>query len=175
MAGKERAVPLLCLDIDGTVRQGLNDALGKFVNGPVDVRVFPEAVELMRRWKARNGRIIGVSNQGGVALGHVTLLSVIAAMHETHFQCEQLFDKMLWCIHHPAATDPEYARCWCRKPRIGLIVEGALELGREHGEFYPPYMALMVGDRQEDRQCAENAGLDFMWAAQWRAQAGKGT
>jgi hypothetical protein len=46
----ERRTPLLCLDLDGTVRHG-KDELGHFVNGPEDVIVFPEAVEMMRRWK----------------------------------------------------------------------------------------------------------------------------
>jgi D-glycero-D-manno-heptose 1,7-bisphosphate phosphatase len=30
----------------------------------------------------------------------------------------------------------------------------------------------MVGDRDEDEQCAAMAGLDFQWAADWRASAG---
>ena len=38
----EKAVPVLYLDMDGTVRKG-KDELGRFVNGPEDVEVFPEA------------------------------------------------------------------------------------------------------------------------------------
>ena len=33
------------------------------MNGPEDVEVFPEAVEMMRRWKQGGGRIIGVSTR----------------------------------------------------------------------------------------------------------------
>lgn len=168
----ERAIPVLYLDLDGTVRQGKDDALGRFVNGPEDVVVFPEAVEMMRRWKAGGGRIIGVSNQGGVALGIVTYAKVAAAMRKTYDDCERLFDKISFCAHHPSAQHPEWARCWCRKPSPGLIIESALEVARQHGEFYPPYMGLMVGDRPEDQECARLAGLDFQWAAEWRAQAG---
>jgi phosphoglycolate phosphatase-like HAD superfamily hydrolase len=40
-----------------------------------------------------------------------------------------------------------------------------------HNEYYPPYMGLMVGDREEDRLCAERAGLDFTWAPDWRSEA----
>jgi D-glycero-D-manno-heptose 1,7-bisphosphate phosphatase len=167
----EKAVPVLYLDIDGTVRQGKDDALGRFVNGPDDVVVFPEAVEMMRRWKAGGGRIIGVSNQGGIALGIVDPAQVTAAMAETHRQAEELFDKIAWCSHHPDAPDPEMARCWCRKPSPGLLIEAALDLAQHYGEFYPPYMGLMVGDRAEDRDCARLAGLNFQDAAEWRAQA----
>lgn len=169
----DRAVPVLYLDLDGTVRQGKDDPLGRFVNGPADVVVFPEAVEMMRRWKAGGGRIVGVSNQGGVSLGIVSYEQCALAMRETQRQAGGLFDKICFCVHHPQASSPEFARCWCRKPSPGLIIEGALDLSERYsGEFYPPYMGLMVGDRPEDEQCAKLAGLDFQWAAEWRAQAG---
>jgi D-glycero-D-manno-heptose 1,7-bisphosphate phosphatase len=168
---REPAVPVLYLDLDGTVRQGKDDALGRFVNGPDDVVVFPEAVALMRAWKEAGGRIIGVTNQGGVSLGHVAYSAAAAAVYETHRQCEELFDRIGMCIHHPGAKNPEYARCWCRKPAPGLIIENALDLARQHGEMYPPHMALMVGDRLEDQQCAAAASIDFEWAAEWRARA----
>jgi D-glycero-D-manno-heptose 1,7-bisphosphate phosphatase len=163
----EKAVPVLYLDLDGTVRQGKDDPL----NGPEDVAVFPEAVEMMRRWKAGGGRIIGVSNQGGVALGIVPYAKVAAAMRKTYTDTERLFDKIAFCVHHPKADHPEMARCWCRKPSPGLIIESALEVAQHNGEFYPPYMGLMVGDRPEDQECARLAGLDFQWAVDWRAQA----
>jgi D-glycero-D-manno-heptose 1,7-bisphosphate phosphatase len=167
---EERAVPVLYLDIDGTVRQGKDDPLGRFVNGPEDVVVFPEAVERMRRWKQGGGRIAGVSNQGGIALGLISEARVAAAMLETQRQCAGLFDRILWCMHHPDAQNPEMARCWCRKPSAGAVAEAAHGLAeRFPGEFYPPYMGLFVGDRPEDEQCARSAGLDFEWAAEWRA------
>lgn len=167
----EKTVPLLCLDIDGTVRHGF-DELGRFVNKPDDVVVFPEAIVMMRRWKDTGGRIIGVSNQGGIALGHVSLIDVAAAFVATNKRADWLFDKIVWCSHHPEASEPEMARCWCRKPSPGLIIEGALELARKYpGEIYPPWMGLMVGDRPEDEQCAALAGFDFQDARSWRALA----
>jgi D-glycero-D-manno-heptose 1,7-bisphosphate phosphatase len=129
-------VPLLVLDIDGTVRKGF-DELGRFVNGPEDVEVFPEAVARMHTWKRDGGRIIAVSNQGGIALGLVTMASVAEAMVETHRQTGELFDKIAWCQHHPNARDPEYARCWCRKPAPGLLIEAALSLAAKTG-VWPP-------------------------------------
>jgi D-glycero-D-manno-heptose 1,7-bisphosphate phosphatase len=167
----DKPTPVLYLDIDGTVREGKDDPLGKFVNDPEDVRVFPQAVEMMRRWKQGGGRIIGVSNQGGIALGIVAHERVAAAMLETQQQADGLFDRIAYCVHHRDAAHPEMARCWCRKPSPGLLIEASLELAAKHGEYYPPYMGLMVGDRPEDQECARHAGLDFMWAPQWRAQA----
>lgn len=166
-----KSVPVLYLDLDGTVRQGLDDELGRFVNGPEDVVVFPEAVVMMRRWKLGGGRIVAVSNQGGIALGHVTAERVDAAMIETARQCDYLFDKMCWCPHHPDAPASEMAKCWCRKPSPGLVVEGAVDMAKRFQEHYPPFMGLMVGDRPEDKACAELAGLSFQNAAEWRALA----
>jgi D-glycero-D-manno-heptose 1,7-bisphosphate phosphatase len=165
-------VPVLYLDLDGTVREGKDDALGRFVNSADDVRVFPEAVTMMRRWKAGGGRIVGVSNQGGVALGIVSFEAVAAAVMETHRQAEELFDRITFCVHHPDAEHPEMARCWCRKPSAGAVVEAAHGLVEKFpNEMYPPYMGLFVGDRPEDEECARSAGLDFEWAADWRARA----
>lgn len=166
----EKAVPLLVLDIDGTVRKGF-DQLGRFVNGPEDVEVYPQAVEMMGKWRRRGGRIIGVSNQGGIALGHVDPEAVAKAMLETQNQAFGQFDKLVWCSHHPDANDPEMARCWCRKPAIGMIVEGALDIAARFSEYYPPHMGLMVGDRPEDAICAATASLDFMDAGEWRLKA----
>jgi D-glycero-D-manno-heptose 1,7-bisphosphate phosphatase len=167
----EKRTPLLCLDLDGTVRHG-PDELGHFVNGPEDIVVFPEAVEMMRRWKQGGGRIIAVSNQGGIALGHMTMRDCARAMDRTYRLSGELLDKIAWCSHHPAAAHPEMARCWCRKPSPGLVIEAALDLAAKHGEIYPPHMGLFVGDRAEDKECARLAGLDFLDAREWRAQAG---
>lgn len=168
-----KAVPILYLDLDGTVREGKDDPLGKFVNGPEDVRVFSEAIDMMRSWKNRGGKIVGISNQGGISLGLVSLDRVREAMMETQHQCDGLFDTIQICPHFPDSQEPELARCWCRKPAPGMIIEAALDLGRQFQEYYPPHMALFVGDRQEDLQCAEIANIDFQWAKDWRALAAK--
>lgn len=175
MTDTDRATPALFLDLDGTVRHGYSE-LGRFVNGPDDVVVFPEAVEMMRRWKRGGGRIIGVSNQGGIALGHMSMEDCARAMLRTNELADGLFDKIAWCSHHPAANHPEMARCWCRKPSPGLLIESALDLAARYpGEIYPPYMALMVGDRPEDEKCASIACVDFQWADEWRAGAVSGS
>lgn len=163
---KDKATPVLYLDLDGTVRDG-----SKFVNKVEDVRIFPEALEQMRKAKALGWRIVAISNQGGVAMGHMTFETMQAIMMETQRQCEGMFDKIMACIHFPDAEEPELAICWCRKPRIGLIVEAAIDLGRHFYEYYPPHMALFVGDREEDRGVAEAANIQFLDAEKWRAGA----
>ena len=98
-----------------------------------------------------------------------------ATMLRTNQLTGNLFELIAWCRHHPAATDPMMARCWCRKPAPGLLIEAAAELAwRNIGEVYPPHLSLMVGDRGEDQQCARIANIDFMRAAEWRSQAATG-
>lgn len=160
-----RYVPVLFLDLDGTVRKGF-DELGRFVNGPDDVEVFPEAVTMMRRWRERGGRIVGISNQGGVALGHVTLDAVQDAIAETRRQADEMFDHVTFCSHAPSE------RCWCRKPSPGMVFAMIPLLGRDHpGEDYRPADALFIGDRPEDEGAAARAGIAFQLAAEWRAEA----
>jgi histidinol-phosphate phosphatase family protein len=166
----DRAVSVLYLDLDGTVRKGF-DELGRFVNSWKDVEVFPEVPQLMKSYKDKGWRIVAISNQGGISLGHMSMETCAKAMLETQKQCFNLFDKMLWCMHHPEAKDPEFAICWCRKPRAGLVVEAAILLGKQFPEYYPPHLALFVGDRPEDKGCAEAANIKFMDSKEWRKQA----
>lgn len=166
-----KAVPVLYLDLDSTVRKGY-DEIGRFVNKAEDVEVFPDVPQLMKAYKDAGWRIVAISNQGGVALGHLSWEDCAKAMMETQRQCFNLFDKMSFCVHHPDARDLEMAVCWCRKPRAGLIIESAIALGNQFPEYYPPHLALFVGDREEDRLCAEAANIKFMDAREWRKKKG---
>ena len=165
--GLEEGVRVLYCDLDGTIRKGF-DELGKFVNKAEDVELFEGVAEKLKIYKDAGWRIVGITNQGGVSLGHLSFKDMKESILETDKQCGLIFDKILACIHHPEAKDLEFAICWCRKPRIGLIVEAAIAMGREYDEFYPPHLALFVGDRDEDRECAKNAGIKFMDAKEWR-------
>lgn len=167
MARASRPTPILFLDLDGTVRHG-KEELGRFVNCAADVKVFDGVPEVLAQYKAAGWRIVAISNQGGVALNLVSAEDCADAMMETYKQCNKAFDRITYCSHHPDSTDPEYAVCWCRKLRIGLLIHAASGLAAEHNEYYPPHLALLVGDRPEDKQCAENAGIEFMDAATWR-------
>lgn len=162
-----RKTRVLYVDLDGTIRKGL-DELGRFVNGPEDVELFDGVADRLLRYRTAGWRIIAITNQGGVALGHTTFERAMLACARTNDLAKRSFDKIVMCRHHPAAKDPEYAVCWCRKPRIGGLVEAALSLADACREYYPPHLSLFVGDRDEDRQCAENAGVPFMLASEWR-------
>lgn len=159
-----KQVPLLILDLDGTVRKGY-DELGRFVNGPDDVEVFPEAVLRIGEWSAAGGRVIGVTNQGGISLRHVSVASVEDAILETNRQVGWLFDAIEYCPHYPDTNwgkdlgDPNVPDCFCRKPRPGMVFRCMQRISRM--EVYPPSLALVVGDRPEDEGLAAAIGVAF--------------
>jgi hypothetical protein len=51
-----------------------------------------------------------------------------------------------------------------------MIVETATALGQLHGERYPAWMGMMVGDLPVDEKTAQIAGLNYTDAKFWRAQ-----
>jgi D-glycero-D-manno-heptose 1,7-bisphosphate phosphatase len=129
----DKAVPVLFVDLDGTVRHGF-DELGRWVNTPEDVVIFDGVADRLWRYKDAGWRVVAVSNQGGIALGHVTLNDAFRALE--------------------------------------AVFELAAESKRMRApEFYPPHLALFVGDREEDRLCAEALNVDFMSASDWRGGA----
>jgi D-glycero-D-manno-heptose 1,7-bisphosphate phosphatase len=154
-------VPVLYLDIDGTVRWG-KDELGRFVNTAEDVRVFDEVPDLLQGYKAAGWRIIGVTNQGGIGLGYLDAPTCMLALAETNRQCYNVFDTITFCAHKPDEG------CPCRKPKAGMVVDARQWLFQQYGEQYPMHIGLFVGDREEDEECAKNAGLPFLSADKWR-------
>ncbi len=162
--------PILFLDLDGTVRKGFTE-LGRFVNKPEDVEVFPEVVPLLRLYRKAGFAIVGITNQGGIATGQAKEDDVHDAIMRTQELCHNLFDHIFMCSHFPGVDDYEMSQCLCRKPKIGMVVLAQSEIAERFGCLCPPHLMLFVGDRPEDEQCAANAGIRFMWAQDWRAQS----
>lgn len=162
-----KPTPVLFLDLDQTVRFNTNDEK-TFMNDASEVEIYPGVVDRLKEYKSKGWRIVAISNQGGIAKGLVSESQVSRNMAETQRLCANLFDRMAWCPHYPGIDDPEKSQCWCRKPRIGLIVTACVSMAADFDEYYRPYASLFVGDRDEDRKCAENAGIPFMLATDWR-------
>ena len=162
---------VLFLDLDGTVRES-SDASG-FVNKPSDVRILPNAKNQMKRWRRAGWYIIGVTNQAGPSMGLADQSQVIAAVIETSRQLstkdlgatsKTLFLGIQMCLHHPEDN------CLCRKPKTGMLANGIYNLLRMNNNqgVVRPGDCFFVGDRAEDRECAANAGITFLDAAEWR-------
>lgn len=163
-------IPVLYIDLDDTVRLGPESRKGKFVNKPSDVEIFPGVRKRLLAYKDAGWRIIGISNQGGIALGYTSETDVQNCMLKTNHLCGYTFDGILYCPHHPQAKDPAMQRCTCRKPLPGMLFSAVAQMIAKYGktESYPFSIALLVGDLDTDEQCATAARIKFMRAAEWR-------
>lgn len=156
-----KTTPVIYTDIDGTIRWG-KDELGRFVNTKEDVRVFDGVPDLLWAYRNLGWRVVGISNQAGIGLGHMTMEDCFLAMGETQRQCRIAFDKIVFCAHRP------YDDCPCRKPKPGMVFDSQRWLTAQFMEICPLELAIFVGDRPEDEMCAANAGLRFVPAEDWR-------
>lgn len=160
---------LYLFDLDGTLIEGYMDRPDRAY----------EPVELLPKRRARIQTLILrgdtcaiVTNQAGVAFGYVAEAQawgkIEAAMQKLGFLMQAVRSSgdpapplVYVCFHHPNAPAPwnDPAECARRKPGGAMLLEAV----RDH------YVAarlgvLYVGDREEDEQAAQAAGVPFQWA-----------
>ncbi|RFS82398.1 HAD-IIIA family hydrolase [Actinomadura spongiicola] len=112
---------------------------------PARVEPMPGARRALDRLRRHGARIGVVSNQSGVAKGHITADDV----RRVNARVEELLGRVdVWefCPH-----DGDDA-CDCRKPRPGMIVRAARRLG------VPPSGCAVIGDIGRDVEAAAAAG-----------------
>ncbi len=151
---------ILFLDLDGTVRMPKSGS--KFIQNPDDQALIPGVASAIAKFSSYE--IIGITNQGGVAAGYKSLedcieeqvrtMELLPAIKEINF-CIDFAGKIAYRLGRSKSLillpeGPNY-----RKPGPGLLLA--------YLELFPDY-AIMVGDREEDRQAAYAAGIDFMWS-----------
>lgn len=172
-------VKLLLLDLDGTVREPI---LGnKFISSPRDQKLIDGVEEALSRYE--DWKIVGVTNQGGVAAGHKTLdearieqevtLELIPQLKCIYF-CPDYEGEL--CYKVGRGTIAGYKRSQFpnlvvsgellyqsfRKPGSGMLMLAIDQANAFSGEY------LMVGDRPEDEAAALAANVPFIWAHDWR-------
>ena len=121
------------------------------------LRVLPGVPQALKMLAEAGFQLVVASNQPVVARGLVTEVEV-QAVHE---HLEKLliqagaspFAGWYFCPHHPNATLPAYRQaCDCRKPKPGLLLRAARELGLDLSASF------MVGDRITDIIAGARAG-----------------
>jgi len=140
----------LFLDYDGTLRTTHSGKPAP--NDADDVKLLPNRREVLLRYIDDGYRLLGVSNQGGVHLGHLTDEQARSCIERTH----ELLDlpgaiEGVFCPHPPGAP-----KCWCRKPLPGWGVWFVRKYQLD------PAACIMVGDRADDRGFAERNGFRFV-------------
>ena len=154
--------PALCLDFDGTIRYS---TAGDFIGKPDDIQLFDDVEEKIWEYKKKGFLICGITNQGGVAFGFKSEEDHNKEVERTlSLFKENPFDMIQASFNHPKGrTIPYKFRSLLRKPDFGMLVLCEVQ-AKERGIIIDWDKSIFVGDREEDQQCAEGAGVKFISA-----------
>ena len=142
------------LDRDGTVTK----SVAYYITKPSQVELEDGAAEAIRLLRAQGHLIVIITNQAGVARGILTE-DDLAAIHEEMRRklAEQgtSVDAVYCCPHHPEGFIEAYSgECDCRKPKPGLLVRAAKDLGIDLNA------SVMIGDAERDVIAGKAAGCE---------------
>jgi D-glycero-D-manno-heptose 1,7-bisphosphate phosphatase len=172
---------IIFFDLDGTLRQTKSGQT--FINQPEDQKAIEGTQEALAYYQKKGFLMIGITNQGGVAAGHKSLQSAIEEQRIT-LQLFPELSEIFFCPNYDGESCYQVSRDnepllmktldlmnSCRKPGAGMI-----ELAMRGFSDLDIAQSWMIGDdRAEDQQCAEAAGVKFVWAAAMHAKfAGPG-
>ena len=152
--------PAVFLDRDGVINSYAYDSEFGTFDSPARAENFhllPGAGEAIASLSHLNLQVIVVSNQPGIAKGKFTPWQLDAINETMRLQLARSgarLDAVYYCRHHPEATLDVYrVDCDCRKPKPGLALQAARELGLDLSRSW------MVGDKGADLGLAVSAGL----------------
>jgi D-glycero-D-manno-heptose 1,7-bisphosphate phosphatase len=132
------------LDRDGTVNREC-----EYLSHPDQVELLPGAAEGMRRLRGLGLGLVIVTNQSGVGRGYFsasTLDQIHSRLGELLGRVGVEVDAIYSCPHTPQDN------CGCRKPRPGLAVNAARNLGFELQH------AFVIGDKPCDIHLGRSIG-----------------
>lgn len=153
---------IVFVDLDDTIRKGYGTT-GKWLKESEEIELFDETISRLKEIKDEGAITIGVTNQAGIALGHITHEQNQEFNDRTHELCMGLLDIIFTCPHHMAGN------CFCRKPAPGMIFAGVAWANESKLiDNILQNECIMIGDMSSDRDLAFRAGIDFMWASRWR-------
>jgi D-glycero-D-manno-heptose 1,7-bisphosphate phosphatase len=138
------------LDRDGVLNEAIvRDGKPYPPQTAAEVRMAPGAAEALQRLKSRGLALIVVTNQPDVARGTQTAEAVNAI--GARLRRELPVDEILVCMHDDGDG------CDCRKPKPGLILEGAARFGADLARSF------LIGDRWRDIEAGQAAGCRTVW------------
>ena len=144
------------LDRDGVLNRAVvREGLPYPPSNADAVEILPGVHEGLCRLHAAGFALIVVSNQPDVARG-ITRMETVEAINAV-LAAALPIDRFIMCVH-----DDQDA-CRCRKPRPGMLLDGAAALGIDLGTSF------MIGDRWRDIEGGRAAGcttifLDYGYA-----------
>ena len=132
------------LDRDGTIARDVN-----YCRRAEDFEILPSVPQAIRLLNQRGFKVVVVTNQSGIARGYFTeanLLQIHQYMKEELAKHGAQVDAIYYCPHHPDDG------CRCRKPKPGLLVKAAQDLGIDLGRSF------VIGDAGRDIEAGKAAG-----------------
>lgn len=159
LAPTVKVLPALCLDFDGTIRRSKS---GTFIKDENDIVLIDGVEEIIWQYRQHDYLIIGVSNQGSVAYGYKRPSHIERELAATlKLFAKNPFHIVKMCYHMEGGEiEPFNHRSLLRKPNIGMLAIAEYEAWGA-GYMIDWDRSLFVGDRPEDEQCANNAGIPF--------------
>jgi len=139
------------LDRDGTLIRNHH-----YGCNPNEIELLEGVPKGLRLLKRAGYYLVLVTNQSGIARGFFTE-GQLAAMHRRLGAVLEEqgvgIDGWYYCPHHPDGVVPEYSvTCDCRKPRPGLLLRAAEELGIDLRASY------LIGDAISDMEAGVVVG-----------------
>lgn len=130
---------IIFLDRDGTINR--KPPRGRYLRSPTEIEYLPGVREALRKLAEANFRFVIVTNQAGIALGAVTSEEVDVVNHAMN---EDLKRAGITVIGWYVCPHREEDQCFCRKPKSGLMLSAAKDLG------FSPSECWNVGDSPRD-------------------------
>ena len=142
--------PAVFLDRDGVLNRAIvRDGIPHPPQSVDEVDIAPGAAEAADALKRAGFSLIVVTNQPDVARGKQSL--------ETVESINRHIGHAIGIEHFRVCTHDDRDDCPCRKPKPGLLLEAARQLGIELAASY------MVGDRWRDIDAGASAGCRTVW------------
>lgn len=144
--------PAVFLDRDGVINRALVRNGKPYPPCSLsEFEILPGVVEACARLKNAGFLLVVATNQPDVGRGTIAR-EMIEAVHKHMSQVLPL-DRVEVC-YHPGKGASE---CDCRKPKPGMLLRAARELGID------PQRSFMVGDRWRDIDCGHAAGCTTLF------------
>lgn len=147
----------LILDYDSTIRDCIGGN-GKYPTDESHVQVRAHCTKIIEDYRAKGYKILGISNQSGVAKGELTYEKAVSLFEHTNKLLGTEID-FNFC-HHQSAPPV----CYCRKPQVGLFVMLMNKYKLNPAE------CLFVGDYKTDETLAKRCGMPFMYESEFFKQ-----